>query len=160
MSKKIYFDMDGTIYNLYGISNWLDRIEADDMTIFNEPGIMPNYRAVYNCVQDLIRLGWEVGIITWAPKGVSSKSSTFTRCKEAKRRWIDKAFPELQCDFHILEYGTPKMTAIEITEADEVAILVDDNPVVRQDWNNSWFNAMTIDASMDGWENELGGLRG
>lgn len=30
MEKKIWFDMDGTIANLYGDPNWLEKIRAYD----------------------------------------------------------------------------------------------------------------------------------
>ena len=29
MKKKIYFDMDGTFYNLYGYENWLECILSE-----------------------------------------------------------------------------------------------------------------------------------
>lgn len=30
MKNAIYFDMDGTIANLYGVENWLDYLIAND----------------------------------------------------------------------------------------------------------------------------------
>jgi hydroxymethylpyrimidine pyrophosphatase-like HAD family hydrolase len=32
MTKAIYFDMDGTIANLYGVENWLPKLQAKDET--------------------------------------------------------------------------------------------------------------------------------
>ena len=29
--KKIYFDMDGTIYDLYGIDNWLEMLMNEEL---------------------------------------------------------------------------------------------------------------------------------
>ena len=29
MSKKVYFDLDGTLYNLYNIPDWLDYLENE-----------------------------------------------------------------------------------------------------------------------------------
>ena len=32
MSKVIMFDMDGTVYDLYGVDNWLEKLENSDWT--------------------------------------------------------------------------------------------------------------------------------
>ena len=34
--KIVYLDMDGTIADLYGINNWLERLRDEDSTIFTE----------------------------------------------------------------------------------------------------------------------------
>lgn len=34
--KTIYFDMDGTIANLYGVDNWLPRLRSEDATPYEE----------------------------------------------------------------------------------------------------------------------------
>ena len=34
--KTVYLDMDGTIADLYGINNWLERLRNEDHTIFEE----------------------------------------------------------------------------------------------------------------------------
>ena len=34
--KTIWFDMDGTIANLYGVDNWLDKLIAEDATPYAE----------------------------------------------------------------------------------------------------------------------------
>ena len=47
MTKAIYFDMDGTIANLYGVNNWLDMIIAKDETPYRiaEPMVRMNVLA-------------------------------------------------------------------------------------------------------------------
>ena len=32
--KKIYFDMDGTVYDLYGIDNWLEMLINEEKGAF------------------------------------------------------------------------------------------------------------------------------
>lgn len=32
--KKIYFDMDGTVYDLYGMNNWLEMLRNEEKKRF------------------------------------------------------------------------------------------------------------------------------
>lgn len=32
--QKVYLDMDGTIYNLYGRENWLEKLLSGDESVF------------------------------------------------------------------------------------------------------------------------------
>ena len=36
MEKAIYFDMDGTIANLYAVENWLDMLRAFNPTPYEQ----------------------------------------------------------------------------------------------------------------------------
>ena len=36
MTKAIYFDMDGTVANLYDVPNWLEKLQAQDVTPYIE----------------------------------------------------------------------------------------------------------------------------
>ena len=34
MSKTIYFDMDGTLYDLYGCAHWLEKLNNYDVSVY------------------------------------------------------------------------------------------------------------------------------
>ena len=44
MSKKIYFDLDGTVYNLYGIENWLQYLNEEKSEVFTIGEFMVDYK--------------------------------------------------------------------------------------------------------------------
>lgn len=140
--KWLWFDMDGTIYNLYDIPNWLDKLEHGDMSVFLD---WEHHRRSLNKIIDvcinLRKNGWHIGVISWAPKGVDKSNPTFNYCANAKRLWL--TFKFMPCDkVHILEYGTPKESVVNSMVRN---VLVDDNAEVRKAFRNAGFE--TINAS-------------
>lgn len=129
MTKKIYFDMDGTIADLYGEKNWLDRLLNEERGLFENLPVMHDKHKLTRIITDLQELGFEIGVITWTPKNVTKRYIN-TVAKE-KINWVQKNFPMIE-EIHILEYGTPKQKA-PIKKAKEM-ILVDDNEEVLNTW--------------------------
>ena len=46
--KIVYLDMDGTIADLYGINNWLERLRDEDSTIFTECETLITEKALFD----------------------------------------------------------------------------------------------------------------
>jgi len=157
MANALWFDMDGTIYNLYKIPDWLDCLRNGDMTVFNRTGYarksIPKIREIVNALK---AQGWVVGVITWAPMNVSEGSYEFRRCYSEKVEWLRSYFPELIENFHCVTYGTPKNSVVR---AYDFNVLVDDNKAVRAEWRDNHQNYVTINASR-GYIKELEGLLG
>ncbi len=159
MTKALWFDMDGTIYNLYKIPAWLDALRNHEMDIFSADDMgrksLPRIR---EAVRALIAEGWQVGVITWAPKGVDFHSIEFSECEMEKMSWLERNFPEIDLNNVVVaEYGMDKAELVEDPTA--LNILVDDNKLVREVWRGHGANFKTINASR-GYVAELVGLVG
>ena len=143
MTKAIYFDMDGTVYDLYGVPKWLDRIETEDATVFSEGKPLVDMDALNEACLNLIVNGYKIGVITWAPMGASFEY--IQAVSLVKYKWIQKYMPYVQ-EFFVQEYGTPKQYAIN--KKSQQMILIDDNKDIRERWNTAK-QRKSIDANED-----------
>lgn len=131
-TKQLWFDMDGTVADLYGSEGWLDKLRAE------EPGVYDDLRPLYDpeklravCLT-LMGQGWQLGIITWLGMGASDEYEE--RSTEEKKLWRDKYMPYIT-EFHAQRYGTPKQYAPARRAG--IMILVDDNKDVREMWDTA-----------------------
>jgi hypothetical protein len=127
--KKIYFDMDGTVYNLYGIKNWLQMLRNEERGAFTVGKPLVDMTRLEDVCVNLIKKGYQIGIITWLPIGASVEYMEI--CTEEKRNWVERYMPYVS-EFYAQEYGTPKQYA-PMKRAAEMW-LVDDNKEVREMW--------------------------
>ena len=127
--KKIYFDMDGTVYDLYGIDNWLDMLRNEQEGAFTVGQSLVDMERLKKVCLKLIEEGYQIGIITWLPMGASLEYCEV--CTREKRIWAEKNMPYIS-EFYAQEYGTPKQYA-PIKRAAEMW-LIDDNKEVREMW--------------------------
>ena len=130
MEKAIYFDMDGTIADLYGQRNWLKNLRAEKVAPYEKARPMLDMQALKSALNSLRAKGYTIGIITWLSKDSTEEYKRAVRC--AKMDWLDKHFGLGYFDkIHMVQYGTPKHKVATIKNA----ILFDDNEEVRQAWN-------------------------
>ena len=127
--KKIYFDMDGTVYDLYGMDNWLEMLRNEEKGAFLYGDTLVNMSELEDVCLRLIKKGYQIGIITWLPMGASLEYCEV--CTEEKRKWAEKNMPYIS-EFYALEYGTPKQYAPARRAAE--MWLVDDSKEVREMW--------------------------
>lgn len=126
MTKAIYFDMDGTIANLYGVDGWLDCIINEYTKPYREAKALVNMRQLGKELNRLKQNGYTIGIISWLAKGATEDYNR--RVAKAKREWLAKHIGAVQFDeVHIVEYGTPKQTLGN-------GILFDDEEPNRANW--------------------------
>lgn len=109
MNKAIYFDMDGTIADLYGVSGWLADLEAENVRPYAEAKPLLNLSLLARYIHKAQRMGYTVGVISWLSK---SGSPSYNEAVAAvKREWLAKHLPSVKWDeIHIVKYGTPKST--------------------------------------------------
>lgn len=165
MKRTIWFDMDGTLYDLYKIPDWLTRLENHHWAVFNFPGFeRSNICRIRAAIQALKKAGWTVGIITWAPKGIQWWDEMLAEVECIKGEWVDKNIPELADDdttFACIPYGESKAQfLLDAEAAGDINYLVDDNKEVRRDWRShsiSGCEFRTINASR-AYYRELEGL--
>lgn len=128
MKMMIWFDMDGTIADLYAVEGWLEALRAEQTTPYElaEPMLrMSTLARQLNAVQ---RHGYGIGIISWCSK-VSTEEYD-RRIAEAKVAWLAKHLPSVTWDeIHIVPYGTPKY------EVCGSGFLFDDEHKNRIDWD-------------------------
>ena len=68
MKNTIYFDMDGTIANLYGCENWLDSLINGKTKPYREAKSMVDMRKLGKLLNALKANGYEIGIVSWLCK--------------------------------------------------------------------------------------------
>lgn len=127
--RTIWWDMDGTIANLYAVENWLPMIRAEDTTPYTEAGVMWNMSQLARLMNQVQKLGYKLGIISWTAKNGSASYNEAV--KQAKLDWLKKHLASVTWDtIYVVSYGTPKSLVMQ-TEED---ILFDDEEPNRDAW--------------------------
>jgi len=130
MSIKIYFDLDGTVYDLYGVPNWLEKLYTEDVSVYSEGGSL-FANDFYKVASALMRYGVRFGVITWGSMTATPEFAEQTR--KVKLYWVQENLPFVET-FVYQEYGTPKQQAIKNRTKND--ILIDDNSDVLRVWIN------------------------
>lgn len=139
MTTTIFFDMDGTIADLYGVENWLDYLIASDALPYEIAKPLIRLNALARILNRLQKQGYKVGVISWLAK--NSNTAYDEKVTRAKKEWLKKHLASVNFDeIHIVKYGTPKQTFAK-TEND---ILFDDEEKNRNDWTGKAFNVNEI----------------
>lgn len=133
---RIWFDMDGTIADLYGVENWLPMLRAEDTTPYLVAAPLLNLAVLARLLNKAQRNGYKLGVISWTAKDGSYEYNEMVA--EAKKKWLAIHLKSVQFDFiDIVEYGTPK-------EEGRNGILFDDEEKNRQNWNGSAYEPKDI----------------
>ncbi len=128
----IWFDMDGTIANLYAVENWLPMLRASDPTPYAMAKPMLRLSALAYMLNRLRAKGYRVGVISWGSK--VSTPEYLAAVTAAKLAWLKTHLPSVDFDeIHIVPYGTPKQN-FKRTDAD---ILFDDEQPNREKWGEN-----------------------
>ncbi len=139
MARTIFFDMDGTIADLYGVENWLDYLIASDSLPYEVAKPLVRLSALARILHRLQNEGYRVGIISWLAK--NSTADYDEKVTEAKKEWLKKHLPSVAFDeINIVPYGTAKETFAK-TEHD---ILFDDEEKNRDTWTGQAFDVENI----------------
>lgn len=125
----IWFDMDGTIANLYGVENWLEMLEASDPYPYASAAVMLNMSLLARYLNKLQKLGYQLGIISWLAR--SCTESYKEAITQAKLNWLAEHLKSVTFDeINIADYGTPK----SIFKNNDSDILFDDEERNRTEW--------------------------
>ncbi len=136
MMTTIYFDMDGTIANLYGIENWLDDLINSNTRPYREARPLLNFSQFAKILHKLQNNGYKIGIISWLSKNGSTAYNT--QVTATKIAWLEKHLPSIEWDeIHIVNYGTPKSTCGN-------GILFDDEKHNRDEWGGIAYDVNDI----------------
>ena len=135
----IFFDMDGTIADLYGVENWLDYLMAGDAFPYENAKALLNLQALARVLNRLHRNGFRIEIISWLAKNSNAEYDEAVTL--AKMRWLSVHLGSVSFDeINIVSYGICKDT-FRHTETD---ILFDDEAQNRETWGGQAFGVENI----------------
>ena len=135
----IYFDMDGTIADLYGVENWLDYLINSDATPYKVAKPLINLNSLARVLNNKQKKGVKIGIISWLSKNGSDEYNELVT--RAKIEWLKKHLKSVNFDeVHIVKYGTPKVQ-FKKNFAD---VLFDDECGNRNEWGENAFDVNDI----------------
>ena len=134
MDKAIYFDMDGTIANLYGVKDWLPKLQASNPSPYEQAKPLCNMQALARLLNGLQKKGYNIGIVSWLSKNGTKEYNE--QVIKAKRKWLDKHLKSVNFDeINIGKHGTPKSTMVKHMQG----ILFDDEIDNRKHWQGQAF---------------------
>lgn len=126
MNKAIFFDMDGTIADLYGVDGWLDDLRAERVRPYAEARPLVNLSRLARRLNRLAADGYSINIISWTSRGGSPEYNKAVAA--AKLEWLARHLPSVKWDnVFIIPYGTPKSLCGR-------GVLFDDEKPNRDEW--------------------------
>lgn len=147
-TKAIYFDMDGTIADFYGVAGWLACLENSDPRPYAEASPLVDMAEFSEQLRRLRQAGYHIGIVSWLSRSGSAEFNA--EVTQTKLRWlahyVDFVFDEIR----IVPYGTPKSSVCDFG-----GVLFDDEERNRIEWGKADIFSMAFGVS-----NILAVLRG
>ena len=135
----IFFDMDGTIVDLYSVPDWLLKLRNNDVSPYEEAMSLLRLNNAARLLNALQKNGVRIGIITWLSK--NSNPAYDKAIRRAKRRWLARHLSSVDWDeIHMVKYGTPK-TKFRKAAND---ILFDDVEEIREKWGERAYSPEEI----------------
>ena len=139
MKNTIYFDMDGTIANLYQVEGWLNNLINGQTKPYREAKSMVNMRTLGRVLNALKENGYEIGIVSWLSKNGNDDYNA--RVTKTKIDWLARHLGAVEFDeIHIVKYGTPKETVVN----NPFGILFDDEKPNRENWLGNAYDVDNI----------------
>lgn len=126
-NATIYFDLDGTIVDLYGFNDWLECLQNEQVEPYEQAGLLVDGEQLRNFLAAGKAAGVLFGVISWGAKNASKDYQKAIR--RAKVAWLKKNnLLEYFFELHVVKYGTPKKRAAK----NRTGVLIDDE---LQRWN-------------------------
>lgn len=137
--KWIWFDMDGTIADLYGVDGWLNDLQNESTRPYAMAKAIYNTLDLLTVLAELKMLGYRIGVVSWGAK--NSNADYDCKVAETKKDWIAKNDLDILIDKIIVTpYGVRKA---DTCRPFGVGVLVDDEKQNR----DAWDLGATIDAN-------------
>ena len=134
--KVINLDMDGSIADLYGVTNWLDYLIAEDATPYAIAKPLVNMQVLARVLNKLQKNGYIINIISWTSKNGSDAYNSLVA--DVKKAWLKKHLKSVKFNnIFVVPYGTPKNTIAS-------GILFDDEEKNRITWGKNAYDVDNI----------------
>jgi len=139
MDRTIFFDMDGTFVDLYGVENWLEMLTNHNAIPYRVAKPLFNMNSFARILNRLQREGFRLAIISWLAKNSSEKYDD--EVTKAKKAWLKKHLASVKWDEIIItSHGNAKENFIH-TKFD---ILFDDEKKNREKWKGIAYNVNNL----------------
>lgn len=135
---KIWFDMDGTIADLYGVDGWLEMLIAQNATPYVIAKPLVNLNTLAKLMHKAQRNGFEICIVSALAK--NSTADYDEKVKAAKMRWLKKHLASV--DFDEIRFVPYTFTKNDVNSGND--ILFDDEDRHLAAWTGKAFPANTI----------------
>ena len=137
----VYFDMDGTLADLYGVHDVFKRLDSNDATVYLEAEPISKY---VDRLKEFKAMGYMIGIITaglrfpaGTPDDIRDKMNEDTA--EAKQQWLhENGISPYTDSFQFVPYGVSKYEVAK----DKTGILVDDDDRALNTWYSDRIKAI------------------
>jgi len=134
---KIWFDLDGTISNLYGVEGWLAALKNSDPSPYAIARPLVNLSRLARYLNKAQAMGHEIGVISWLSKHSTPEYDALVT--GAKMYWLSRHLPSVKWDeIHIVSYGRNKW------EIGGAGILFDDEAQNREAWGGDAYEPNEI----------------
>ena len=138
--KRIILDMDGSMFDLYGVEDWLEKLQRRDHLVYRQARPMFDSVLAQNQMQSLKQKGYTFIICSWLSK-TGTKDFDF-KIRMVKREALMRTTGiKYYSEIHLVKYGTSKNRYMK----EKGAILFDDNKEIRERWEKE--GGISIDAS-------------
>ena len=138
-TKAIYFDLDGTIADLYGVDGWLDMLNAYDPTPYEMAKPLVRLSTLARLLNKLQRKGYVIGIVSWLSKEPTPTYDEMVT--NAKLEWLENHMPSVEWnEIRIVPYGIPKQKVVD----NPFGILFDDEKQNRENWSGTAYDVDNI----------------
>ena len=134
----IWFDMDGTIADLYSVEGWLPMLRASDPTPYAEAKPLVHLSTLARLIHKAQRNGISVGILSWLAKNSTAEYDEAVTM--AKLAWLNKHLPSVQFDtIAIVGYGYSKFNFNMGND-----VLFDDEERNRDEWGDNAYDVTNL----------------
>jgi len=134
----IWFDMDGTIADLYSVENWLPMLRAYDPAPYALAKPLVRLSTLAYMLNKLKAKGYRVGVISWGSK--CSTPAYDAAVTAAKVAWLKRHLPSVDFDeIHVVPYGVNKNLFNDGND-----ILFDDEKPNRENWTGTAYDVDNI----------------
>lgn len=129
IKKELIFDMDGTIVDLYGVSDWEKKLREENVAPYRLADPLCDMDTL-NCIVSMLKeTGYRIKVVSWGSK--KSSAAFLEETAAIKKYWLEKYYFPAD-EIIVVPYGTPKETFASID-----SVLVDDNAEVCADFLKS-----------------------
>lgn len=132
---KIWFDMDGTIADLYGVDGWLEMLVAQDETPYAVAKPLVNLSLLARLMNKAQRNGFEICIVSALAK--NSTTDYDEKVMNAKITWLTKHLKSVQ--FNEIKFVPYWFTKNDVNGGND--ILFDDEERHLTAWTGTAYNA-------------------
>ena len=134
-TKAIYFDMDGTIADLYAVEDWLPKLRAGNPSPYQQAKPLLKMQPLARKLNELQKKGYVIGIISWLSKGSTEEYAQAVT--SAKITWLKKHLGSVEFDELRFEpHGKPKADCV----SNPFGILFDDEQKNQDEWRGKAYS--------------------